>query len=64
MAYEAVKSTARCRKKPAILAPFEKTLHYDSQVGEKAARTRRLRAAKAEEQMQPPAPAEPAAEPQ
>jgi hypothetical protein len=53
---DTVKSTARRRKRPAIMAPFEKTMRYFSQVADKAVRTRRLRAlATAEEPPQPPA---------
>lgn len=46
---DAVKSMAR-RKDDSILAPFEKTLKYNAQSAEKAAKTRRKNLAEAEEQ--------------
>lgn len=46
---DAIKSTAR-RKDESILAPFEKTLKYNSQSAEKAVKTRRRNQAEAEGQ--------------
>ena len=42
---DAVKSTAQRTGSKEILAPFEKTLRYNSQIAEKAAQTRRKNAA-------------------
>jgi hypothetical protein len=47
---DTLRSTARRRKKPALLAPFEKSIKYFSQNGEKAAKARRQREASQAEQ--------------
>lgn len=41
---DAVTSNARRKKEPSLLAPFDKTLAYNAQIADKAARTRRKNA--------------------
>lgn len=46
---DAVKSTAQRTANTSILAPFEKTMQYNSQIAEKAAKTRKKNAESAGE---------------
>ena len=59
---DSMRSKAQRRKDPSILAPFEKTLTYQRQVGVKAAKTRKLNAIKAKEEAAAKAAAETAAQ--
>ena len=47
---DSMKSRAHRRKDPSLLAPFEITIAYQSQVGDKAAKTRKQNAAQAEQE--------------
>lgn len=47
---DSIRSRAQRRKEPSILAPFEKTIDYNGQIGDKAAKTRKQNAAKAEQE--------------
>ena len=42
---DAVRSTAKRTRNPAIVAPFEKSIRYTQQAADKAVRTRKLKAA-------------------
>lgn len=49
---DAMRSRAHRRKDSSILSPFETVIAYNSQIGAKAAKTRKKNAAKADEQNQ------------
>ena len=49
---DAMRSRAQRRKDSSILSPFERTIAYNGQIGDKAAKTRKQNAAKAQEQNQ------------
>ncbi|HZF51188.1 MAG TPA: hypothetical protein VE093_21160 [Polyangiaceae bacterium] len=49
---DAMRSRARRRKDSSILSPFETVIAYNGQIGDKATKTRKKNAAKADEQNQ------------